>query len=75
MTPIAALTISRPYKGGRRNGMNTPIACPNCADRVATFVICEECGTFTCQDCDLDFYYEQGFLIWGHDPECGLEPD
>jgi len=37
--------------------------CPNCDEEV--YSVCDnDCGTFTCEECCLDFYYDaQGELV------------
>lgn len=51
--------------------VNPDMKCPYC--NVLITIYCEDnCGTYTCYLCGIDFYEDAGVVIFGHCRECNL---
>lgn len=47
--------------------------CPKCDQVIDFSFVCDnDCATIICQKCMRDFIEQNGKLVEGHDPKCGV---
>ena len=49
--------------------------CPKCSNNNSTYIFCNECSTYYCMSCHINYYVEDNKTLENHNPHCNKSDD